>query len=399
MKKSIYLLAATALMASCNQDVLVDNMTDAQPEVNRHIGFDTFVDKATRAEGTNSNALNDFYTTFYVYGWKTVGTETTCVFDNIPVEFFATDTRGEVVYKEEGQKPSDEWNFAADSWYYENVRYWDKMASNYQFSAYTPAAEDVVTCTSAGIITIGSESKPVTVDDTNLLEDAPSTDLAFIGFDKDYMTATSTDANGTVALTFKHLQAKLNIRIKLDEHITTAQDVKVTEIGVYNLNDKGYYTNATTTTTDEEGNTTNVPIGVTGWTTGTATENYVPTVETDYLINNADAENDVVSYHNYYVLEQLIIPQTIAKHKYETEEPTSSLTEYAEACIYVEYTIGTETFKSFSPLANIFTTADTYDLEGGKQYTINVIIGPAPIEFTAEVTPWENAIEKDHVMD
>lgn len=389
MKKSIYLLAATALMASCNQDVLVDNMTDAQPEVNRRIGFDTFVDKATRTQGTNSTALNDFYPTFIVNGWKTVGGTTTQVFEDVEVSYCdGTNT-----------KPSAEWgDNAAAGWYYDNIRYWDKMATGYQFSAYAPAtAKDDVDCTADGLITIGSEEKPITVESTNLMV-TPAEALAYTGFERDYMTAQSTDKSvDDVSLTFKHLQAKLNIRIKLDEKITTAQDVKVTEIGVYNLKDKGYYTNATTT--DEEGNTTNVPTGVTGWTTVTATENYVPTVKTDYLINNADAENDVVSYHNYYVLEQLIIPQTIAKHTYTAEEPTSSLTEYTEACIYVEYTIGTETFKSFSPLANIFTTADTYDLEGGKQYTINVIIGPAPIEFTAEVTPWENAIEKDHVMD
>lgn len=413
MKKAIYLFAAAAFMASCNQEVLVDNATNAQPEVNRRIGFDTFVDKATRAQGTNSTALNDFYPTFYVYGWKTVGEdEPTCIFDNVAVNYIA-DADAYADY-------AAEWGetFAA-GWYYENVRYWDKMASAYQFCAYTPAAEDVVTCTSAGIITIGSESKPVTVDDTNLLEAAPSTDLAFIGFDKDYMTATSTDVNGTVALTFQHLQAKMNIRIKLDDAVTTAQEIKVTEIKIHNLNDKGYYTNATTTVTDEAGTTTNVPTGVTGWTTGTATADYVLSVTNDYLISPVEVEEDEnqentevvtedeeaeevkVSYHNHYVLEQLIIPQTIAKHKYETEEPTSSLTKYDEACIYVEYTIGTETFKSFSPLANIFigtAEAESYDLEGGKQYTINVIVGPSPIEFTATVDAWETA-EANQDMD
>lgn len=444
MKKAIYLFAAAAFMASCNQEVLVDNATNAQPEVNRRIGFDTFVDKATRTESTttdnNSTALNDFYPTFYVYGWKTVGTETTCVFNNIPVEFFATDTQGKVVYKEEGQKPGDEWNFAADSWYYENVRYWDKMASSYQFSAYTPAAEDVVTCTSAGIITIGSESKPVTVDDTNLLEDAPSTDLAFIGFDKDYMTATSTDANGTVALTFKHLQAKMNVRIKLHDNMKTAQEVKVTEIKIHNLNDKGYYTNATETITEKDGDDKTiekeVPVGVTGWTTGTATADYVLSVTNDYLISpveveeeekveevaeveegenqeeeestetddtegeteDEEAEEVKVSYHNHYVLEQLLIPQTISK----PANSAPQLNLYNEACIYVEYTIGAETFRSYSPLADIFIgegAATTYTFEGGKQYTINVIVGPSPIEFTATVDDWETKEEADQDMD
>ena len=461
MKKAIYLFAAAAFMASCNQEVLIDETTNAQPEVNRRIGFDTFVDKATRTTGTNSTELKDFYSTFIVNGWKTVGTETTCVFDNIPVEFFATDTRGEVVYKEEEQKPSDEWNFAANSWYYENVRYWDKMASAYQFSAYTPALADVaVSCAVDGTITIGTATAPVTVDGTNLME-TPAEALAYTGFAADYMTATSNDATDKVSLTFNHLQAKMNVRIKLDESITTAQDVSIQKIAIHNLGDKGYYTN-------EDG------IGVSGWTlytpatpdekadepqlvddvegdvensesTPTVVE-YVPTVTGPYSLNNATTK-----YHDFYVLEQLIIPQTIAKYVTPTpesnapakraddenggsngegsngegsveegsdaddsteqepeEQPTTpvvtipvSLSEYAEACVYVEYTIGAETFKSYSPLANMFIgsgVSTTYDFEGGKQYTLNITVGPKPIEFEAEVAEWETA-EADQDMD
>ena len=74
MKKAFYLLATVALMAGCTQgEVLVDTENQTT-EVARSIGFETFVDKATRATGTNSTALNDFYPTFHVYGWKTVFT-------------------------------------------------------------------------------------------------------------------------------------------------------------------------------------------------------------------------------------------------------------------------------------------------------------------------------------
>jgi hypothetical protein len=225
------------------------------------------------------------------------------------------------------------------------------------------------------------------------LKDTPSTDLLFKGFKKDYMTAQSEEKSlDKVTLNFSHLQAKLNIRIKLAESMTTAQDIKVTDIRVHNLNDKGYYTNAK----DEEGK----EVGVSGWTVGTATADYVPCVTTDYLINNADEEEGIVSYHNHYVLEQLIIPQTITKYKATTTESTPvSLSEYDEACVYVEYTIGAETFKSYTPLANIFTTDDTYSFEGGNQYTLNITVGPKPIEFTAVVTPWVNGNESNLPMD
>lgn len=382
MKKAIYLLAATAFLASCNQEVLIDT-PDVEPTAPRAIGFETFADKATRADANNSTALNFFYPTFNVYGWKTVGSEVTCVFNNIPVEYFAEDKQGTVVYKEADQKPTVEWATFATGWYYENIRYWDKMASNYQYSAYAPAsATDVVNCASDGLITIGTNTDPVTVDDKNLMA-TPATSLAYKGFDLDYMTAQATatpstdaaDMSTPVALNFKHLQAKLNIRIKLDESVKTAQDVSIQKIQVHNLGDKGYYTNATTATGT-----------VSGWTLGAATATYIPKVETPYSLNAA------TNYDNHYVLEQLIIPQTI--NKPTTASP--SLDEYAEACVYVEYTIGDEIFKSYTPLANIFSSADTYNFEGGKQYTLNITVGPKPINFTAEVTEWAEAIQGNH---
>lgn len=384
MKKAVYLLAAAAMMASCNQEGILVDPAEVTADVPRAIGFETFVDKATRAtDANNSTALNDYYPTFNVYGWKTVGQEEpVCVFNNIPVEFFAQDAQGEVVYNEEGEKPSNEWTFEANNWYYENLRYWDKMASEYLFSAYAPAAAStVVGCDATGLITIGSVDAPITVEGTNLMEDAPAEALAYTGFEYDYMTAQATDKVGQVSLTFNHLQAKLNIRIKLSDAITTAQDVSIQKIQIHNLSDKAYYTNA-------------AGVGVSGWTIAETSANYVPGIATAYTLNNATA-----NYHNHYVLEQLIIPQTIDKY---VGNDLSSIAEYTEACVYVEYTIGAEKFKSYSPLANIFIedgTTTTYDFKGGNQYTLNITVGPAPIEFKAEVAEWAEAVQGGLDMD
>ena len=378
MKRAIYLLATAALMASCTQgEILVDTAPPA-PEMPRPIGFDTFVDKATRATGTNSNALNDFYPAFVVNGWKTVGEKTTQVFEEIVVNYYDAEATTEDAYT-----PGKEWGEdVATGWYYENIRYWDNMANAYQFSAYTPEyASNEVDCTPDGTISIGTEDSPITVDETNLMS-TPATELAFTGFKYDYMTAQSTNNNlNEVSLNFKHLMAKMNVRIRLDESITTAQDVSVQKIQVHNLGDKAYYTNAANT-------------GVSGWTLTTPSADYVPKVETAYSLNNATQ-----NYDGSYVLEQLIIPQTIAK----SAAPSPSLNEYAEACVYVEYTIGAETFKSYSPLANIFIDNESqetnYNLEGGKQYTINITVGPKPIVFTAEVTPWDTEVEGNLDME
>lgn len=368
MKKAIYLLAATALMASCNQDVLVDATNDQQPEVSRRIGFDTFVDKATRAEGTNSTALNDFYPAFNVYGWKVVDGKAASVFNNVTVSYFNSE-------ESTGVKPGDEWGSATTGWYYDNVRYWDKMATSYQFSAYAPvAASDDVNCTAEGLIAIGTETAPIKVEATNLMKE-PAEKLAYTGFKFDYMTAQSAENSlDKVTLNFKHLMAKLNIRIKLDDKITTASAVTVQEINVRGINSLGYYTNET-----------KVKGAVSGWSLPLFNEEAVITAKMDkgYSLNAKE------NYNGYYVLEQLIIPQTIKK----AANDDSQLNMYKEACVYVEYTIGDETFRSYSPLANIFSKDATYNFEGGKQYTINITVGPKPIVFDAEVTEWEKEVE------
>ena len=127
MKNLLFLLSATALLASCNQDILVDT-PQPKPEAPRHIGFETFVDKATRAVGTNSNNLQDFYPSFNVYGWKTVGNESPAsVFDNVTVSFYDANNANTT-------KPGAEWGSTPETgWYYKYIRYWDKMASSYQF--------------------------------------------------------------------------------------------------------------------------------------------------------------------------------------------------------------------------------------------------------------------------
>ncbi len=372
----MYLFAALALLASCNQGEVLIDTPETMPEAPRSIGFETFVNKSTRVDANNSTALNDFYKTFYVYGWKTVNGTETCVFNNVPVEFFAADAAGSVVYTT-GQ-PSDEWVFTANSWYYENVRYWDKMASSYQFCAFTPAPAGVaIDCASNGVIKIGASDALVTVDPKNLME-TPATELAYTGFDRDYMTATSTTATSPVSLDFAHLQAKFNVRIKLDADMKTKQDVVVKKVEIHNLGDKAYYVSNAGT--------------VDGWSLGAATSDYKLEINSAYSLNAA------TNYHNHYVIEQLIIPQTISK----ATGATSSLTEYTEACVYVEYTIGSETFYSYSPLANIFIGSGaetTYTFGAGKQYTLNITVGPDPIYFEPSVSAWADAVEGDLDMD
>ena len=142
MKKSFILIAAVAMMASCSDNAVKDVADEQKAE--QALSFSAYADKVTR--GTNSTALNDFYTVFGVYGWKTVaktegtGTEEKPVFENTPNEYFTAKASGEVVYDADGEDPEMEWSLANmyPAWYYESIRYWDKMATSYQFFAIAP---------------------------------------------------------------------------------------------------------------------------------------------------------------------------------------------------------------------------------------------------------------------
>ena len=141
MKKNklITIVAAATMLAACyDYDTIKSDAQEQQAE--QTLTFSAFADKVTK--GSNSTALQDFYPVFSVYGWKTVktdnGTDNQSVFSNTPNEFFNEDKSGDVVYASEGKKPSVEWVLPSSIgtgdpkkgyWYYEDVRYWDKMAT------------------------------------------------------------------------------------------------------------------------------------------------------------------------------------------------------------------------------------------------------------------------------
>lgn len=125
MKKSLFIIAATALVISCaNNDVKNDIVLEDIP-----IGFSpSFMEKSTKANAgemiiDRTNSINTFNVdgnTFEVWGWKTNTSGTTKVFDNVVVE-----------YDEDDQTAS------STNWIYSPLKYWDRTAS-YKFYAAAP---------------------------------------------------------------------------------------------------------------------------------------------------------------------------------------------------------------------------------------------------------------------
>ena len=379
MKKSLFVIAACVMvLSSCSDN---ETLREAVSTENVPFTFAAYSNKATKADSHNN--LDFFYKTFNVYGWKKLATGWVSdpVFNNTTNEYFAADGNGTVIYlATDGKTVSDEWKTtqgdpAFPAWYYEGIRYFDKMATDYQFCAYAPiAASAEVKCDNTGVITIGKDNA-ITVESTNLMA-TPATSLAYTGFTKDYMTATSTAKASAVSLEFSHELAKFNIQLVLDNSVTTLQDVIGKELSIKHLKGTSYY----------ESNKENADGYLSGWHTPTGEIAYSLTGVggNGYKMNGTTAGTD--NFSGYYVMERLMIPQTAAKN---TED--CQLAEFAEPCVYVKYTIGSEVFEGHYTLANLFAgSAADYDFLGGNEYTLTITVGPKPIYFTATVATWAN---------
>ena len=403
MKKYLFILATAAIaLVGCSQTETLKN--DVSNNENIPFSFAAYSNKATKAD--NHTTLNFFYPTFKVYGWKSYdGTnwEDPAVFSDQTNEYFASNANGSAIYTAaNGVLPGDEWGEFGHSttawdagWYYEGIKYWDKFATNYQFCAYAPiTASAKVVCTSDGVIKIGDNGigegakGTITVDTKNLMA-TPATELAYTGFDYDYMTAAVATSGATnaspVQLIFTHELAKFNIKIQLNPNVTTTQTVTVNEVSIKNINGTSYYTNAQDVVSPSNGY-------LSGWATPTTeiayTANGVGSATAGYQVNKDLDENDANfdNYSGYFIMERLMIPQTIAK-----TTPASQLAEFDEPCIYVMYTIGSEEYTGHWGLANLFdnVAANTsVNILGGNEYTLTITVGPEPIYFTASVTPW-----------
>ena len=392
MKKSYLMIAAAAvLFAACSSNDLINDGPDNAQEKDSAIGFAAYSSKTTRADEDNSTYLHHFYGTFDVYGWKTVNSSPSPVFNHVPVGYFGTNNTGAnqtpptVVYESSG-KPGDEWGtpFSA-GWYYENVRYWDKVATAYQFFAIAPyeAVPSPALTVAAGAdnIKIGDSGAKYDIStEKNLALDAgnPTQYKKYFGFTKDYMLAEkSTTKEALVAFNFHHILTKFNVKITKQDTYTGSQALVVKDIKIANLAKNGYFEYSSNMTTN-------------GWTTdGT----YALQVTEDCSLN------ETTNYSGCYWIQTLIFPQTITCAKTEVQSNDTGLNQY----LYIKYSIGSEVFEAYYDLAYVFnnmlSTGETYSFAQGSEYTLNLKVGPAPIIFDAQVTAWDVVADVEYSVN
>ncbi len=390
MKKSYLMIAAAALFAACmDQDTFKESVQEQQTP--QALSFSAYADKVTK--GSNSAALNDFYDVFSVWGFKKI-TRTVnnvdedvdeAVFDNDPVEYFATDAAGDSVYT--SSKPSSQWfkqasDFTA-GWYYEDVRYWDKLAKSYEFFAVAPYVETGDYTVEAGFdnVKIKSAESPYDIStEENLAFDADadtliSKDLSYAGFNRDYMVATKINrakennvlSSQKVDFVFKHILAKLNVKIKLGESYIGGQDLIVNELKINGLAKKGYYI----------GNT-----DLTGWTT--TADRYARDITTDFSLTDTTK-----NYSEYYWLETLMFPQTATCKKTDVQSTSTGMTDMY---LYINYHIGNENYEVYADFASIWkdnaSVDETFSFAQGNEYNLTITLGPEAIKFDATVYEW-----------
>ena len=199
MKKFLFLgIAATAMFASCTNDEMVEMNPQSA------IGFETFVDKSTRATDVTKANL----TAFEVYGWRTKDA-TEQIFDAQAV----TANDGICTYSP--------------------LQYW-VGSYNYVFEAVAPkSGEKGVTVNDiygASTITFESDSE------TDLIYASASKDLS----SNNYGTlATATDA---VGLTFSHLLSRVKFTFTNGAEANSAAKITVTYVKITNAGTTGVYT-------------------------------------------------------------------------------------------------------------------------------------------------------------
>ena len=201
MKKFLFLgIAATAMFASCTNDEMVEMNPQSA------IGFETFVDKSTRAavDVTKTNL-----TAFEVYGWRTKGLTTEQIFDAQAV----TANNGVCTYSP--------------------LQYW-VGSNNYVFEAVAPK----------------SGEKGVTVNDsygasTITFESDSETDLIYASASKDLSSnahGTLASDPGAVGLTFGHLLSRVKFTFINGADASSAAKIAVTDVKITNAGTTGVYT-------------------------------------------------------------------------------------------------------------------------------------------------------------
>ena len=417
MKKYLFILATAAIVAGCTKN---DSFQEIDTPDNA-IGFSTYAGKQTRAENssaTEKDNLEDYNTTFKVWGYKYVnGTESPvmgAVEDNSTYTY-----PGQLVEHKDANASATP--AVTEGWYYTPIRFWDKSATSYSFYAVSPNAptgaswvwdstNKKVSIANFAITGYNSVTTPATTVDVDkvLTENLTTEDLMIATDVTDYKTYDNTP----VLLDFNHILSRLNIGVRKASTLDDFE-VKLNSIKVYNMKSNGSFNEALASgTTLSSGTIARWATAPTTQTKFTAGVGYAPA---SALTITSTATTASTNYQ--YVYEGLAIPQSVAYNKtVEVKDYVANSTPKhfkldgtnadasSDPYIVIDYeiwTTGTDAAKMdgyvyYYNLADVFNgdnSTDAIDFCEGWQNTLNITLAPAAIIFDADVYEWTTKTE------
>lgn len=354
MKKSLLILATVATLTACSNDSVRENIAAEQVEID----FSTYTQKAVGTKAENTVGLEQYYTEFTVYGWKTVKNEETDanedqkVFNAQSVNF-ATDTK---------------------SWTYSPKKFWDKVASKYNFYAAVPVGNDGFSFNETDRIfeieEFVAEGKSLVVETAQ----KPDASISFVDVETDLMIAdaiergmTTQSAKARVDFKFNHILSRLNVGVKCDGledgQTMTLNSLKIGGIvskGSFNENDR--------------------------WALSTEGSDVVTLVN---AVEDATTNTVAITAENKFVYQGLLIPQ---EADYAVVSLDGSTGTNDAPYLYVNYTIDNEKFYAYYNLAALFGVTENNSLafQEGYQNNLYITIGASAIEFDADAYVWQD---------
>lgn len=333
MKKIMIFAVAVLTLAACSKTF---DHNKVASEGNA-IGFSTWTENLTKArtQGSNTFTSGD---TFDVYGFKTISSSNTTVFDGDDVSYDGTD------------------------WTYTGLRFWDPNASSYTFYAASPAGLLASADAETGAFT--SNSITFAGNDNDVLV-----------ADKKEVTKTGTPAKfeSPVPMVFNHIASLVDFKVKKHAEIADAT-VAITSFQISNIDNTGTFSVSDAYTSTHPVVTWNATArGAYSNTSGVTSVATLPTNigtdGSDFLINHLVA-----------------MPQT-----FRTDSNIQTVT--------IEYSItsGGDTIENTASFnLKTFDNVDDKDnedtiiggWEGGKHYIFYITINANAIVFTASITEW-----------
>ena len=333
MKKILILAVAATALVACAKSF------DKSTSQGQAIGFGTWAETMTKArtQGSSTFVNGD---DFNVYGFKTISSANTTVFNGDVVSYDGTD------------------------WTYNNLRFWDPNATSYTFYAVSPAGKIASANAQTGEFT--------------------SSSITFAGNDNDVLVADKKEvtktgspaafANTPVPLVFNHIASLVDFKVKKHAEIAAAtvaitsfQISNIDNVGTFSVNDAYTDTHPVVTwnATAHAGTYSNTS----GVTSVATLPDDIGTDGSDFLINNLVA-----------------MPQT-----FRTDSNIQTVS------IEYEITSGGDTIQNTASFnLKLFDKTDdkgNNDIlisgwEAGKHYTFYITINANAIVFTASITDW-----------